>query len=63
MTKNFFVLKSYNNADKYALAVGHLADRLAGSDEFVVDWPRGYTRLNEEESKELQARLLQKGIL
>lgn len=62
MTKNFFVLKSYNNADKYALAVGHLADRIAGYDEFVVDWPRGYTRLNEEESKELQARLLQKGF-
>lgn len=62
MTKNFFVLKSYNNADKYALAVGHLADRLAGYDEFVVDWPRGYIRLNEEEAKELQARLLQKGF-
>lgn len=62
MTKNFFVLKSYNNADKYALAVGHLADRLAGFDEFVVDWPRGYIRLNEEESKELQARLLKKGF-
>jgi len=62
MTKNFFVLKSYNNADKYALAVGHLADRIAGYNEFAVDWPRGYTRLNEEESKELQSRLLQKGF-
>lgn len=62
MTKNFFVLKSYNNADKYALAVGHLADRIAGYDEFVVDWPRGYIRLNEEDSKELQARLLKKGF-
>jgi membrane-bound lytic murein transglycosylase B len=62
MTKNFFVLKSYNNADKYALAVGHLADRIAGYGEFEVDWPRGYTRLNEEESKELQSRLLQKGF-
>ena len=28
MLKNFFVLKSYNNADKYALAVGLLADRM-----------------------------------
>ena len=62
MTKNFYVLKSYNNADKYALAVGHLADRIAGYDEFVVDWPRGYKRLNEEESKELQVRLLKKGF-
>ncbi len=57
MLKNFFVLKSYNNADKYALAVGHLADQLRGFGPFVVDWPRGYIRLNEEESKELQVRL------
>ena len=62
MLKNFFVLKRYNNADKYALAVGHLADRLAGYGPFVVDWPRGYTRLNEEESKELQSRLKRLGF-
>lgn len=62
MLKNFFVLKSYNNADKYALAVGHLADRLRGYGPFVVDWPRGYIRLNEEESKELQARLKNVGL-
>ena len=31
MTKNFYVLKAYNNADKYALAVGHLADRIGGA--------------------------------
>lgn len=62
MTRNFFVLKSYNNADKYALAVGHLADQLKGFGPFVVDWPRGYIRLNEEESKELQTRLLRLGF-
>ncbi|MEM9278986.1 MAG: lytic murein transglycosylase [Pseudomonadota bacterium] len=62
MLKNFFVLKSYNNADKYALAVGHLADQLRGFGPFVVDWPRGYTRLNEEESKELQVRLKRLGF-
>lgn len=62
MIKNFFVLKSYNNADKYALAVGHLADRLRGFDEFVVDWPRGYIKLEEEERKELQSRLKQLGF-
>lgn len=62
MLKNFFVLKSYNNADKYALAVGLLADRLAGYGDLVVDWPRGYIRLNEEESKELQVRLARLGL-
>jgi len=61
MLKNFFVLKSYNNADKYALAVGHLADQLRGFGPFVVDWPRGYIRLGEEESKELQTRLKRLG--
>ena len=61
MMRNFFVLKSYNNADKYALAVGHLADRIAGYNSFVNDWPRGYIPLNEAERKELQAYLLKYG--
>ncbi len=62
MLKNFFVLKSYNNADKYALAVGHLADRLKGFGPFVVDWPRGYTPLVGDERKELQVRLKSAGF-
>ncbi|MDJ0613334.1 MAG: lytic murein transglycosylase [Rhizobiaceae bacterium] len=62
MLKNFFVLKSYNNADKYALAVGHLADQLRGFGPFVVDWPRGYIKLDEEERKELQERLKRLGF-
>ncbi|MEM7288800.1 MAG: lytic murein transglycosylase, partial [Pseudomonadota bacterium] len=62
MLKNFFVLKSYNNADKYALAVGHLADRLRGFGPFVVDWPRGYIPLGEDERKELQTRLKRYGF-
>lgn len=62
MLRNFFVLKRYNNADKYALAVGHLADRLRGFGPFVVDWPRGYIPLNEEERKELQVLLKNVGL-
>ena len=62
MLKNFFVLKRYNNADKYALAVGHLADRLRGFDPFVIDWPRGYIPLGEEERKELQVHLKRLGF-
>ena len=35
MLKNHFVIKRYNNSTAYALAVGHLADRLQGAGEFV----------------------------
>ena len=62
MLKNFFVLKRYNNADKYALAVGHLADRLAGYGPFVQEWPRGYKPLTETERKEVQTRLAALGL-
>ncbi|KQT52119.1 MULTISPECIES: lytic murein transglycosylase [unclassified Aureimonas] len=62
MTKNFYVLKAYNNADKYALAVGHLSDRIGGAGEFAQDWPRGYKRLNMEERYEVQQRLTHHGL-
>jgi membrane-bound lytic murein transglycosylase B len=56
-TKNFFVLKAYNNADKYALAVGLLADEIAGYGGLVNDWNRPFTRLSFDEKQELQKRL------
>ena len=62
MTKNFFVIKRYNNADKYALAVGHLADRIAGYGDFAQEWPRGYTPLTMEERYEVQQRLSHHGL-
>ncbi len=62
MTKNFFVIKRYNNADKYALAVGHLADRIAGYGDFAQPWPRGYTPLSMEERYEVQQRLTRHGL-
>lgn len=57
MTKNFKVIKAYNNADKYALAVGILADQIAGSDGLARDWKRPFTKLSFEERQELQERL------
>ena len=56
-TKNFFVLKAYNNADKYALAVGLLADEIAGYGGLVRDWNRPFTKLSFAEKQELQKRL------
>jgi membrane-bound lytic murein transglycosylase B len=59
--KNFFVLKRYNNADAYALAVGMLADRLAGGKGLVQSWPRPPGTLSGEEKFLLQELLKQKG--
>jgi len=61
MTRNFFVLKRYNNADKYAAAVGLLADQIAGYGGLVQDWNRPFTRLTSTETEELQKRLLALG--
>ena len=62
MVKNFYVLKRYNNADKYALTVGLLADELAGHGGLVVDWPRGYEPLNEAGRMQMQKHLQQLGL-
>lgn len=61
LMKNFRVLKSYNNADKYALAVGMLADQIAGSEGLVADWKRPFTKLSFQERQELQSRLSEMG--
>jgi membrane-bound lytic murein transglycosylase B len=57
MTRNFFVLKRYNNADLYALSVGLLADQIAGYGPLARDWNRPFTRLTSTETEELQRKL------
>ncbi|MCG6859461.1 MAG: lytic murein transglycosylase [Salaquimonas sp.] len=61
MVRNFYVLKRYNNADKYALTVGLLADELAGYGGLVKDWPRGYEPLDEDGRMQMQRHLQQLG--
>lgn len=61
MTKNFFVLKNYNNADKYALGVGLLADQIAGSNGLRQDWNRPFTPITMKEREELQHHLTELG--
>jgi len=39
VTENYDVLKEYNNADAYAVAVGHLADRMQGGAPVKAAWP------------------------
>jgi membrane-bound lytic murein transglycosylase B len=59
--KNFGVIKRYNNADKYALAVGLLADAIGGG-QLVADWNRPFTKLSFDQKMELQQRLAAKGV-
>lgn len=62
MLKNFEVIKRYNNADAYALAVGHLADRIIGGGDFVRDWPRDERPLSHAEMREMQSLLTRSGF-
>ncbi len=55
--QNFRVIKHYNNSTAYALAVGHLADRLAGGSGFVGTWPRDSRALSFTEREEMQSLL------
>lgn len=61
MLRNFTIIKRYNNADKYAMAVGILADQIAGSNGLAGDWQRPFTKLSFEQRQELQERLSQHG--
>lgn len=57
---NFDVIKRYNNSDSYALAVGHLADRILGAGGFAAPWPND-TALDADERRRVQERLLARG--
>ncbi len=59
--RNFFVIKTYNNANSYAMAVGHLADKINGGGEFVREWPRGPNALKLPQKMEVQELLLKAG--
>jgi len=54
---NFSVFKRYNAANAYALAVGHLADRLHGYGPFVGQWPPHDPPLTADESRRMQTAL------
>jgi len=62
MLQNFRVIMKYNPAEAYALAIGHLADRLRGGGPFVHDWPRNERVLTLDERLELQQLLARRGF-
>jgi membrane-bound lytic murein transglycosylase B len=62
MLHNFRVIMKYNPAEAYAMAIGHLADRLRGGDPFVQAWPRHEPVLTLAERREMQELLNRKGF-
>lgn len=62
LSYNFRVLLHYNPAEAYALAVGHLADRLRGEGPFAHPWPRVERALSSAERFELQQLLARRGF-
>jgi membrane-bound lytic murein transglycosylase B len=61
VTKNFDMLKEYNNSDAYSIAVGHLADRIAGGGPIRGAWPAGDHQLSREARIALQKKLAERG--
>ncbi len=61
MLQNFRVIMKYNPAEAYALAIGHLGDRLRGSEPFAQPWPRHERVLSRTERYELQQLLARQG--
>jgi len=57
VTENFAVLKEYNNSDAYAIAVGHLADRMQGGIPIKAAWPADDHPLPREARIALQKKL------
>ena len=62
MLKNFTVIMKYNPAEAYALAIGHLADRMRGGAPFVQGWPRDERVLTLDERYQMQQLLARRGF-
>ena len=59
--RNFSALYSYNAAESYALAIGHLSDRLKGGKPFSKAWPTNDPGLSRAQRLELQELLIKNG--
>ncbi|MGJ8597202.1 lytic murein transglycosylase [Sulfitobacter sp.] len=59
---NFEVIETYNTADAYVIAVGHLADRISGAGPLKGHWPLQDRALSFDERIELQTELTAQGF-
>ena len=62
VTDNFIVVKTFNNSDAYALAVGTLSDRLRGAGPLRAAWPVDDYQPSRGERIALQHRLAALGF-
>jgi len=61
VTKNYDVLKEYNNSDAYAVSVGHLADLMHGGAPIRAAWPADDHPLSRGARIALQKKLAELG--
>ena len=62
VTSNFRAIKRYNNSDAYAIGVGHLADRIAGSPPLRGSFPPDANGMTKDDRIALQRRLTSRGF-
>jgi membrane-bound lytic murein transglycosylase B len=62
VTRNFMAIMDYNQSHSYAVAIGHLADRLKGGEPFVGSWPEINYDLSFAERVEIQKLLYREGF-
>ena len=61
VTRNFNVIKTYNNSDFYAIAVGHLSDRLVGGGPLRGSFPPDANGLTKTDRMAVQRGLARRG--
>ncbi|SEW40255.1 lytic murein transglycosylase [Cognatiyoonia koreensis] len=61
VTRNFNVIKTYNNSDFYAIGVGHLADRIGGAGPLRGSFPPDENGLTKADRQALQRGLARRG--
>ncbi len=62
LTQNFNVILRYNNAENYAIGVGHLSDRIRGAGAIRADFGPDATGLTKVDRQDLQRRLTAAGF-
>ncbi|MBE3639282.1 lytic murein transglycosylase [Mangrovicoccus algicola] len=61
VTRNFSVIKRYNNSDSYAIGIGHLSDRIAGGGPLRTPFPPDRYGMTKDDRMALQSRLTRAG--